>query len=1042
MKSLFLRSAFLVILLVFPVWGVCGGGAQKQSSGDRQPALGMGSAQFTAKVAIPGPLHAFLRLAAISQQVSRDEVVPLLAHNAAVEGYTYDRKGKRPNPTEYIKLLRAYVKQAQELIALAGPRHVIRISSCSEAGPLLKILGYELTGPCGPKTSLETADRQRAFLTDDSDFPLTSLEHTLRGGKPFEYAFPLTRVPVLFSQHDWAAIAPNKRKNTGFFDSLLYDPRIARLYWALSRIDESTRNSLERSPGLEKLLPYAPVLDFYGSEISIQSGRVMVPGGTSADLAWKRLVGASPKSPAKFVLRLVSKDEGWLADYFDSLSRADPKQQAYLTRPNHLEMFYRALRGSSASPGPARPVFRPDAGLLLLVTGLRLDANRQPIIPGNLAAWKEVLKTLSHEDHSKLVSRWAKHAKNWTRSDQFLASMFAFSRLSSESNPLQVYLSVNAIDRRRTSENRLSAKTLRLLADNFSNFGDQYLTFSEFPLSNQSIADFIKAATAIDGIHDRQLRSDAVGIFQANVGLWKILARQDEIPEADWNRSWQKVINPFVIADSPVKVYDAAINSLGNLWQASTGKRDLSQDEFIDVLAGPEQDTPAGKQVRSEIASKIRSMMAAQRLISLDTLLTLGNGLRQMAQGKTPSTSLIPLARQLQQFQLPKPLFTRAERAEWSQGLYDDMHIQVEMHTDLAKLIKSKPSAHKLAAARGDLVPYLRDTLVGLNYAYYEPPGAQMIYNNELFVRSQDFSGERSEQQDLAWKTPELFGRGLPASGGVHLVGSLADLPYVLAEVEENFIIPTHVQSLIWEDLTPTLMADATLPRWWHVTRNELRAVTLYQRYGKELVTAAAENAGLRRKIMAILSERMLPKRYEEVRRDLEGGHSSKALARLTPADTFCLAMEFRKRFPSVDPEGARAGKKIESLAKDHPEQVSWKRLSTDFGVPHPELKMTDARTLLNVKPFPTYLGYSSRLLAESWESDNLYWARLAYEKGYPPVVLNLLIPELTYRMVANISATYLDDWPALLRSLRKTGADFLDGKFNSLSRMKRAAAF
>ena len=101
--------------------------------------------------------------------------------------------------------------------------------------------------------------------------------------------------------------------------------------------------------------------------------------------------------------------------------------------------------------------------------------------------------------------------------------------------------------------------------------------------------------------------------------------------------------------------------------------------------------------------------------------------------------------------------------------------------------------------------------------------------------------------------------------------------------------------------------------------------------------------------------------------------------------------------------------------------------------MPHPALADTNALSLINVKPFPTYLGYSSRLLAESWESNNLYWARLADEKGYAPVMLNLLVPQLTYCMVENIAATYLDDWPALLRSLRETGEEFQQGKLAAL---------
>jgi hypothetical protein len=112
---------------------------------------------------------------------------------------------------------------------------------------------------------------------------------------------------------------------------------------------------------------------------------------------------------------------------------------------------------------------------------------------------------------------------------------------------------------------------------------------------------------------------------------------------------------------------------------------------------------------------------------------------------------------------------------------------------------------------------------------------------------------------------------------------------------------------------------------------------------------------------------------------------------------------------------------------------VSWERLSRDFGVPHPVLAQSYARELLNLPPFPAFMGYSSRFLAESWDSNNLYWARLADEKEYSPVMLNRLVPELTRRMVEKIFATDLEDWPALLRATRETGDEFRQGKVNSV---------
>ncbi len=1039
MKSRFYRSAFLLTVYLFAysclpgsAWGEAppfplGMSSVAQSSKEAPPAS-------SSSITIPGPLRSFLRMAAISQKVSPEEILPLLARNVVIDGYRWQSRAAKP--TEFLILLKAYVEQARELRALAGPEGLIRISNCSEAQPLLMTLGYRLAQPCGPNTSVETADPKKAFLTVDSGFPLADLEQTLRGGKPFVHSFPSSHLPVLFSQTDWTA--NDKSKKEDVIDVLLRDPALARLYWALARIDENTRTFLRQSPGLEKLVPLAAVLDFYGSHIYIRSERVAVPGGAPVEFAWKNLVGASPDSPGEFVIRLLAKDEGWLAAYFDALSRVGSSQQSYFTEPRRLHRFYEALRGKNISPGPAKPVFRPDPGLLLLVTRLQLEPTGQPHVPGNLEVWQEVL---GRKSRSKLLAGRTKRASRWNTPEQLVEAMFALSRVNTEGGPLQAFLALSEMDRGRSPQQRLSPQTVHLLAEKFSRFGDQYLIFSEFhALNDDSITRCFSVAEALDRIPDSTVRADALGLFQANVGLWQILARQGQIPNANWNQSWQRVIYPFAGIRSSAQLFDAARSSLGELLRAAAGRPQLSQDEVIALLAGPKQNSPEGQQVRQELAKKIRSVLDAQRLVSLDTLFALGDGLNQMAQGKALAETLLPLAGELQEFEMPKPLFTTGERAEWAYRLYKNPHTQLEMQTDLTKIIKSPGSPNELAAARGQLVPFLRDSLVGLNYAYYEPPEAQMLNNNPLFVRSHDFSEEMTTGRDRAWQSPHLEGRGYAASGGAHLAGSLADLPYVLAEVEQNFIVPENVQSLIWEDLVPSLVVSAVLPRWWRVTRNELHAVTLYQRFGEDLLAAAGKNEKLRQRVTRILSDRMLPQWSEQVEEALRAGHREEALSQLAPAETFYLAAEFRRRFPEETNNCGKAGQDLEKLSQRYPEDISWERLSEDFGVPHPALAQTYALELLNVKPFPTFIGYSSRLLAESWDSNNLYWARLADERGYPPVMLHLLVPELTHRMVEKIFATHLEDWPALLRALRETGEEFRLGKIASFPNRSTAS--
>ncbi len=79
---------------------------------------------------------------------------------------------------------------------------------------------------------------------------------------------------------------------------------------------------------------------------------------------------------------------------------------------------------------------------------------------------------------------------------------------------------------------------------------------------------------------------------------------------------------------------------------------------------------------------------------------------------------------------------------------------------------------------------------------------------------------------------------------------------------------------------------------------------------------------------------------------------------------------------------------------------------------------------LLKLRTFPTLMGYSSRIMAESWESNMLYWAALADQLQISPAQLNVLIPEWTQKVVERIFASHLEDWPALLKSLRLVGED------------------
>jgi hypothetical protein len=973
---------------------------------------------------IPGPLRSFLRMAGISQQVSPEDVLPMLARNLTLWG----REGSRE--TEYLVLLTRYVEFARAVRALAGPDGAVNVADCADAQKLVPVLGYRFEHGCGERDSfLVTSNPERAFLTMDSGFPLARLEESLAQHAPFSFEFPVTQTPVLLTQKGWTEISAwDKAGSPDLLDVLLHDAQMDRLYAAVAHCDPETRRALAESPGLRALLPLAPLLDFYGTRLSIRDGRVVVPGGATHE--WEELVGANPKAPGQFVLNLLSKDGGWLAAYFDAVARVEQEQQAHLTHGDRLKRLYSAYRSASSSSSAAEGVFSRNSNLLLLFTRVEWDAQGEPKVPGDLTAWKEILdKDTGVSGHHE----WAKHAHSADNPDRLLEDIVAYSNVETDIGPLQIYLMLSAINAKREPEAGISEDTARLLAGRFARYSNWYPIFVEFPqLDDKSIKQFINIADGIDKLPNASYRSNALGAFQADVGVWEILARQGQIAKDKLDDSWQSALTPFTTVAASEQLFEAARASLNAVIEAAGGKADATQDELVDLLAGPAQSTTQGKRVHEELARRMRSVLEDQRLVSLDTLYGLYDGLNAMAHGNKPADNLLELAGNLREFEMPRPIFTGSEKASWSPAIYTSRHAELQVRTDLKSMISNPGTPAQLEAARGRLTPFLRDTLVGLNYAYYEPPGAQVLHNNPLFVRSHDFSTFSVLGVQRIWGAPELVGIGVTAGGGAYLMGSLADLPYALAQVEEDFIAPANVQALVWRETAPQLLASGVVPRWWNVNSDELHAVALYQHAGEELLDAAGQSAKLREQLTGILAGYMPAGRLARIQLALSSQQGTQTWAReIAPSDCFYLAARYRKEYASETGNWGKALKQLDELARKDPQAVDTERIAADFGVPHPAMEQSVAPMLVETGVFPVSGGYTNRLFGESWESSNLYWGRLADDMGYSPVMLNLLVPELTRQMVTRIFATNVDDWPAILRAMKQTGEEFQQGKIS-----------
>ncbi|MBV9083650.1 MAG: hypothetical protein JOZ62_13300, partial [Acidobacteriaceae bacterium] len=564
-------------------------------------------------VVIPGPLPSFARMAALSPDVSPEDLLSALARNIVTNGY--EASGNELlQQTEYLRLLLRYISQARELQALTNREHKIFIPTCDseQTGNVLKILGYRMRGSCGADIVLETVNPTRAFLTVDSAFPLTQLERDLRANHPFELNYAPTTVPVLYTADYWLT-ALGRTGQAEFLDAFVSDPSLCRLYLGLSHVSHSTAEALRKQVPPAKLKLYANVLDFYGGMFQIRNGAAVVPGSPQA---WRSLVGASPTNPGQFFERLLMTDDGWLASYFDALSRLENgPTSSYLTQPDRMKRFYEALRGKITSPGPARPVFRSSTDLMLLTTALRMDPNGEPHIPGNIEVWRTLF--IKHP-HGKYDGKLTRAASSWRNSDDLVEALFSLSRKTADNEPLKIFLTLNDIDRGRNT--RMSADLAAQLINDYRNFGAQYRFFAEAPLlSEPAMNRFLEVCSDISGIRDPLAKADAAGTFQALVELWSILSRQELIAPDAQDAALTKIAAGFRHVRQESEIFAAGRGGLETLLATAqpsgTGSR---QEKLLELLVGKLK--PAAEGGPGSPAETFLRMYDAQRLLTIDEI--------------------------------------------------------------------------------------------------------------------------------------------------------------------------------------------------------------------------------------------------------------------------------------------------------------------------------------------------------------------------------------------------------------------------------------
>ena len=116
--------------------------------------------------------------------------------------------------------------------------------------------------------------------------------------------------------------------------------------------------------------------------------------------------------------------------------------------------------------------------------------------------------------------------------------------------------------------------------------------------------------------------------------------------------------------------------------------------------------------------------------------------------------------------------------------------------------------------------------------------------------------------------------------------------------------------------------------------------------------------------MLELLNRHAPPVRVRRVADLIDDGLVSEAIENVTPAEMYALASDW---WESHKDDNSVFTQETKRLMAEHPQHVTPAAISRAFGTPKPTLTGSYQPELLNLRTFPTLMGYSSRIMAESW---------------------------------------------------------------------------
>ena len=555
------------------------------------------AADWFSSMDLPGSPDGLARLAGLAGGVERASLVSEIVR--ALYGEQDALPMRRDQVRAYLETLDA-LRVAWQAASADG---TVTLPKASDSVPApvsaaLDAGGWRTRRDAG-RWRLAPGDAARQATLQAAGVDLAMLTRRLESGERVAWPVPSFTVPLPLAPGSWLPLlgAPARGgESLGF--AILRDRRAALLYYGLSRCGHGTLAAAARSPALlDALGRSAPAFAAFGGSFVVEGDRVTTPGGDPYGAAWEALLGQTRADPAAFFQALLTRDDGHLAWFYETLAGMPPSTLALLTGGSQagpsqqvaaLTALYRAFE--QVTKGLAQPdrhpLLRPPLGPALLLIQLQASPAGRLSPPRSRGFWRAAFASEETDEAVRLepdddvdaafLIEQVFAPERQHRYDRFDAVLFAQRVFGT------------------TSDAELANAALALRG--FGRFRSLLLTMERLGVRDAGIyARAVRRAARLGRVRDPERASALDSQFQGALALVERLVLVRRLAEPDAHR----LIGTLVDLDiGPDDSYSGAIASwVDTELLKALGLAPLGDDRpLLEALAGVSAPatTPAG----------------------------------------------------------------------------------------------------------------------------------------------------------------------------------------------------------------------------------------------------------------------------------------------------------------------------------------------------------------------------------------------------------------------------------------------------------------